>query len=159
MAVDRTQAPVFMPFLFGERCPGWKENRTGGFIDVKATHDEYALYYSILEGVLFNMRQCYDILVEVGGRPQEVLVSGGIVNSAPWMQMAADILQREVMVTGTTNESTVGGALVAIEAVGGSEAVKDYERGVTKRFQPRSGSVEVYGPRYERYMGLYRLLG
>ncbi|NMB46107.1 MAG: hypothetical protein GX998_06805, partial [Firmicutes bacterium] len=95
MAVDRTEAPVFMPFLFGERCPGWKENRTGGFVDVKATHGEYALYYSILEGVLFNMRQCYDILVEVGGRPQEVLVSGGIVNSAPWMQMAADILQRE----------------------------------------------------------------
>ncbi|QTQ14924.1 hypothetical protein HRQ91_10895 [Treponema parvum] len=27
--------PVFLPFLFGERCPGWNEKRTGGFLCVR----------------------------------------------------------------------------------------------------------------------------
>ena len=89
--------------------PRLNEQRPGGFVDVKAFHNKYDLYYSILEGILFTMRQCYDILVEVGG-PEEVLVSGGIVNSVPWMQMAADIFQRDLKVTATTNESTVGGS-------------------------------------------------
>ena len=156
--VDTARAPIFMPFLYGERCPGWMEHRTGGFVDVKASHGEYDLYYSVLEGILFNMRQCYDILVEVGGRPQEVLVSGGIVNSVPWMQMAADILQREVMVTGSTNDSTVGGALVALEAVGGCEQIKGYAPSIARRFQPQIDAAGLYGPRYHRYLELYKLL-
>ena len=156
--VRRAEAPIFMPFLFGERSPGWNEQRPGGFVDVKAFHNKYDLYYSILEGILFTMRQCYDILVEVGGRPEEVLVSGGIVNSVPWMQMAADIFQRDLKVTATTNESTVGGALVALEAAGGSQQVAGYEPGVVKSYEPEAVSVELYETRYQRYLELYRTL-
>ena len=86
------------------------------------------------------MRQCYDILVEVGGRPEEVLVSGGIVNSVPWMQIAADIFQRDLKVTATTNESTVGGALVAL----GLPAVASrcgIQPGVVKSYEPEAVSV------------------
>ncbi|NMB25271.1 MAG: hypothetical protein GX986_07050 [Firmicutes bacterium] len=157
--VDGLGAPMFMPFLYGERCPGWAEHRTGGFVDLKASHGEYDLYYSVLEGILFNMRQCYDILVDVGGIPKEVLVSGGIVNSSPWMQMAADILQREVMVTGSTNDSTVGGALVALEAVGGHEQVRGYRPPIARRFEPRADGIAIHDSRYARYLELYRLLG
>lgn len=157
--VDGMGAPMFMPFLYGERCPGWAEHRTGGFVDVKASHGAYDLYYSVLEGILFNMRQCYDILVDVGGLPKQVLVSGGIVNSAPWMQMAADILRREVMVTGSTNDSTVGGALVALEAVGGDEQVSDYRPPIARRFEPQAEGVAIHDSRYSRYLELYRLLG
>ncbi len=156
--VKRREAPIFMAFLFGERSPGWNEQRPGGFVDIKAFHGKYDLYYAILEGILFTMRQCYDILVEVGGWPEEVLVSGGIVNSTPWMQMAADVFQREIKVTATTNESTVGGALAALEAVGGSEQVAGYEPGVVKSFKPKAESAELYQPRYQRYLELYKTL-
>lgn len=156
--VKRQEAPIFMPFLFGERSPGWNERRTGGFVDVKAFHNKYDLYYAILEGILFTMRQCYDILVQVGGRPEEVLVSGGIVNSAPWMQMAADIFQREIKVTSSTNESTVGGALVALEAVGGTDAAAEYRPGVIKVYEPEPEAVKLYESRYQRYLELYKTL-
>lgn len=157
--VDRANAPIFLPFLFGERCPGWKENRLGGFVGVKGSHTRFDLYYSILEGVLFSMRQCYDILVEVGGRPDEILLSGGIVNSPPWLQMAADIFQREIKVTAETNQSTIGGALVAIEAVGGEEQVQSYQPKVERSLEPDAGVARVYEPRYEKYLELYNSLG
>ncbi len=168
--VDAARAPMFMPFLFGERCPGWNEQRSGGFVGLRASHTTYDMYYAVLEGVLFNMRQCYDILVEVGGRPERVLVSGGITNSEPWMQMAARIMRRELLVTGTANESTVGGALAALMAVGELDEATLARRQVpvTRRYEPEAGSVAgVAGggavaadlqQRYERYMELYAML-
>ena len=34
----RGDVPVFLPFLFGERCPGWCDSRRAGFYQVKASH-------------------------------------------------------------------------------------------------------------------------
>jgi gluconokinase len=158
--VDRATAPIFLPFVFGERCPGWNEDRTGGFVGVRASHDKFDLYYSILEGVLFGMRQCYDILVDVGGRPDRVVVSGGIVNSDLWMQMAADVFGRELDTTGVINDSTVGGALVALQAVGGSESrvLDRYIPQIARSLEPHDGAVQLSEERYERYLEIYRLL-
>lgn len=176
--VDVARAPIFMPFLFGERCPGWNEQRSGGFVVLRASHTTYDMYYAVLEGVLFNMRQCYDILVDVGGRPEQVLVSGGITNSEPWMQMAARIMRRELLVTGTANESTVGGALVALMAAGELDdaALARRRVPVTRRYEPGAGGVAGAAGggaavrsagagtaadmqrRYERYLELYALL-
>jgi len=153
--VDVETAPLFMPFLFGERCPGWREEREGAFHGVRASHDEFDLYHAVLEGVLFNMRQCYEILASVGGRPDRVLVSGGILNSDQWTQMAADIFGRELLASETTNSSTVGAALVALQAVTGGGQAEEYSPQITRSFIPRDNMSDVYGRRYGRYLELY----
>lgn len=160
-SVDRAEAPFFLPFVFGERCPGWSESRKGGFVQVKASHEKLDFYYAILEGIIFNMRQCYDILVELSGRPDQVVLSGGIVNSETWMQMAADIFARELVATGAAHDSAVGGALVALEAVGGPEVgiIGGYKPSVVKSVEPRADAVKLYEKRYSRYLELYQLLG
>jgi len=153
--VDVAGAPYFMPFLFGERCPGWREEREGGFCGVRASHDEFDLYHAVLEGVLFNMRQCYEILARVGGSPDQMLVSGGILNSDEWAQMASDIFGRELLATPTTNSSTVGAALVALQAVTGRGQAEEYIPQITRSFVPRDNMSEVYDRRYRRYLELY----
>ena len=35
--VQGERAPYFMPFIFGERCPGWQEEKTGGFYGVRGS--------------------------------------------------------------------------------------------------------------------------
>ena len=154
--VDVAGAPFFVPFLFGERCPGWREDREGGFCRVCASHDEFDLYHAVLEGVLFNMRQCYEILAGVGGKPDRVLVSGGILNSDRWAQMAADIFGRELLATGTTNSSTVGAALVALQAVTRGGQAEQYCPGIVRSLVPRDDMSEVYDWRYRRYLELYK---
>lgn len=149
------EAPYFLPFLFGERCPGWHEEKTGSFCKLKGSHSEFDLYYSILEGVLFNMYQCYLILVEIGGTPHDVLMSGGILNSPLWSQMAADIFQRELLATGAANDSTVGAALVALESCGGIDSVRDYQPDVTMVFTPRDDETRIYERRFRTYLDLY----
>src|SRR5690606_21243163 len=29
--IDRGEAPIFLPFLYGERCPGWEDESEGSF--------------------------------------------------------------------------------------------------------------------------------
>jgi len=154
-AVSVENAPYFLPFLFGERCPGWYEERTGTFYRVKGSHNEFNLYYSILEGVLFNMYQCYVILVDIGGIPDNVIMSGGILNSPLWRQMAADIFKRELLATGAANDSTVGAALIALEAVGGIDSVRNYRPDVAMRFTPQDDKLELYERRFRTYLELY----
>lgn len=156
--VNVPNAPFFMPFLFGERCPGWREDREGGFVGVRACHNEFDLYHAVLEGVLFNMRQCYEILAGVGGRPDRVLVSGGIMNSNEWAQMATDIFGRELFATGVANDSTVGAALVVLEAVTGGGQAEKYSPEVVRNLVPEDGAHDVYEQRYQRYLELYELL-
>src|SRR5690554_3580671 len=73
-------APFFLPFLFGERCPGWQDKRLGNFMDLKPDHGLGDLYFAILEGVLFNVYHCYQLLTEIGGVPEKIMISGGIID-------------------------------------------------------------------------------
>ena len=50
------------------------------------------IYYSVQEGVLFHIKQCFEELCHLVGKPEMIMVSGGIVNSNRWMQLLADIL-------------------------------------------------------------------
>lgn len=156
--VELGDAPFFIPFVFGERCPGWSEDRRGGFVGIRALHDEFDLYHAVLEGVLFNMRQCYEILEDVGGKPERILLSGGITNSKEWVRMAADIFGRELLTCGVSNDSTVGGSLVALQAVTGGNQAEVYRPEIASQIVPRHRECRLYRQRYERYLELYDLL-
>ena len=47
--------PIFLPFLFGERCPGWNDEWQGGFCNLLPQHGPADMYHSVQEGVLFNL--------------------------------------------------------------------------------------------------------
>lgn len=101
------------------------------------------------------MYQCYKILAEIGGTPGRILMSGGILNSPLWSQMAADIFEREILATGVANDSTVGAALIALESCGGIDSVEDYQPLQTMKFTPRDDKIEIYESRFRKYLDLY----
>ncbi|HBG44882.1 MAG TPA: hypothetical protein DDX03_10350 [Firmicutes bacterium] len=154
-AIKWEEAPYFLPFIYGERCPGWNESRRGGFVGVDATHDQAHLYYAVLEGILFNMYQCYLKLAEVGGVPAEIRVSGGILNSPFWLQMAADIFGKPMLTSGFANDSTVGAAIVALKAAGIIERIEDCLPEIRHTYQPRAEYHRRYQARFGHYLGYY----
>ena len=93
------EPPVFLPFLYGERCPGWRDDRLAGFVDVSGRHGPRDLYLALRMGILFSMLQCYGPLTAMVGEPRDILVSGGILNSPQWCRMLADILNHPVQLT------------------------------------------------------------
>ena len=154
---ERKPLPVFLPFLFGERCPGWQDSRQGGFVGIHPHHTVEDLYRGMQAGILFNLYQCFEILKGLAGRPEEILVSGGILNSPRWTQMLADIFGQEMACVPTLNASTMGAVILALHAAGAIDDVwsfrADYEHAT--RIQPRPEFQDYYGEQYRQYLNWY----
>ena len=147
--------PVFLPFLFGERCPGWRDDRKAAFFDVTPLHTRHDLYHSVLEGVLFNLCQCYAVLTEINGVPKKVKLSGGIVNSLYWSQMCSDIFGLEMEVDSSQHGSLMGAAVLGMEKLGVIGGISAFSVEARKKFRPNLKKAAMYREKYERYLHCY----
>lgn len=148
--------PTFLPFLYGERCPGWNDDKKGGFSYITGETSIGDCYYSVLEGILMNIRQCYEEVIKSTGRPAQIKVSGGILKSRLWTQMLADILQHEITCSDIDQASLLGGAILAFRSLKQDEAPIN-EFILSKDYQVNH-NVEMssfYNERYSQYLQAY----
>ena len=153
------EPPVFLPFLFGERCPGWRDDRMGAFAAVRPEHNVSDLYSAVQRGVLFGMYQCYLPLIAGMGEPERISLSGGILHSEAWTQMAADLFGRELEISANANASLSGAVLLGMHAAGLVEDVARYEFPSAqgrRRVTPRPERTAVLRGQYETYLEWYR---
>lgn len=156
--IDIKNLPVFLPFLFGERCPGWQDERQGGFHGVKASHGREELFMATLEGVLMNLRHCSDVLTKITGQPKNIHVSGGILRSQVWLQMLADIFGQTLACTDAEQASLLGGAalaMVSLKQTDDMNIMADYFK--QQYVYPHAQMKELYDGRYARYLEYYSL--
>lgn len=148
--------PVFLPFLFGERCPGWDSSRRGGFTQLRPEHTVYDMYRAVQEGVLFNLYQCYEILARSAGSPSEIMISGGILKSSKWLQMAADIFGCPLKVSKEQQQSLLGASVLAAWVQGAIDDIRDYKPETVRQITPDRSMSGVYRERFARYLEAYR---
>ncbi len=155
--IERSEAPYFLPFLYGERAPGWDEDRTATLAGLTAEHGPGAIYHAIQEGILFTLYDCYRrMLSHWNADPEEVVMSGGILNSERWTQMAADIFGTELSATGSTHDSTVGAAMLAEKAAGEFQFDKlNVDTDVVATPKTDTGLDSVYQKRFRTYQKYY----
>ena len=147
--------PVFLPFLFGERCPGWRDERQGGFVDVKGYHDAYDLYHAVQEGVLMNLYHCYRMLVKENGRPNRIMLSGGILSSATWTQMCADLFGEDMEIADLDQSSILGGAVLGLTVTGAIASPEDFEVRIERTVHPDEAKRGYYDDQFARYLDWY----
>lgn len=150
----RQDLPVFLPFIYGERCPGWNDDRKGAFDNLGSLQSVQDLYYSVQEGILFNLYQCYETLTEVHGEPRRIKLSGGILNSRRWTQMCADIFGKEMEIDIQAQSSLMGAVALAMDIAGEEAPVLNVAPASIVRPDPQR---EVfYTKRYEQYLEFYK---
>lgn len=149
--VNRRNLPFFMPYLYGERCPGWDESRRAGFWGLEPAHGPIALYHSVMEGILLAIRQCYDAVVQYCGEPRRIFVSGGILKDMNWLAMLAGILGRDISIDVWAQASLMGGALLALRYFGETEVQQREE----ERLYPREEDAALYQQRYAKFLAYY----
>jgi gluconokinase len=153
--IDKMRAPIFLPFLYGEQSPGWDDSRLGAYCDLSGENDVFDMYYGILEGVLFNLYHCYTFLSRLMEGPGEIRLSGGIVNSDYWVQMAADIFHIPIAVSTVEHGSMMGSLAIAKKVTGRMEKISDYTNEKNRVIQPDEKNGELYEARYVRYKQYY----
>lgn len=149
-------APLFLPFLVGERCPGWDDKKSAMFCEMRLNHDIYDLYYAVLEGVLFNLRQSYEITIPIIGRPPKFIsISGGIEESPLWLSMAASVFGLPVYTNGLMHASLLGTAYMGLKALGVIDSVKTIKPQIGASNLPDSGKRDFFAKRFAKYSRYY----
>jgi len=151
----QVDVPTFLPFHFGERCPGWNAHRRGGFVGLEPQHDGLALYQGVAQGVLFNLRQCFAELVQLNGQPDHIRLSGGVLASPFWTQMAADIMGATLDLSAQANQSSVGAIRLGLTAFGLDEEGPGLSSTPVGVVHPNPDMAAYYDQRYEAYLTAY----
>lgn len=152
------ELPVFLPFLFGERCPGWRDDRPAALPDLRETHSAPHLYYGVMQGVLFNLYQCYQILCGLSGVPDAIKLSGGILRSPVWVQMCCDIFAHDMDCPDLEQASMLGAAALALEVGGDLPSSQDFPQPpqVTVHYSPDAHAR--YEQAFQAYLQCYHSL-
>ncbi|MEG1835121.1 MAG: xylulokinase [Oscillospiraceae bacterium] len=104
---------MFLPYLMGERTPHLDPNCRGAFIGISASHDKINLYKAVLEGCCFSLKECYDIILNIGLEPRHIQVCGGGANSDLWLQILSDTLARTINKSENSESGARGVAMLA----------------------------------------------
>jgi len=150
---------IFLPYLGGERSPHMDYNATGLFFGLQHMHDKRHLCRAVMEGVTFALKDTENLIREIGIRSQTVVACGGGARSPLWLQMQADIFEKEVVVTETKEQASLGACIIAGIGAGiystAKEACDDLVRYKDKRYEPNPKNIDIYRHRYEIYRSLY----
>lgn len=108
-------APLFLPFLDGERTPMWDPDLQGAFLGLSAAHTAKDFLRGVAEGINYLAREVLVRAEEVIGTPvSHVCFSGGLARSPLLCQLKADVLNRDVVVPGNPETGLVGAAKVSL---------------------------------------------
>lgn len=167
MDQDAAQVPIgsrrllYLPYLMGERTPHLDPDCRGVFFGLSAIHTKQDLLRAVMEGVTLSLRDCYDILLEMGLSPEQMMACGGGGTSALWRQMLADLYGCEVATVSAKEGPALGVAILAGVGTGVFSSVEDACRrfiGTDRTCAPVAGHTAQYARLHEVYRGLYPAL-
>jgi xylulokinase len=155
-ATQRQQAPLFLPYLSGERTPHNNANAQGVFFGLTHEHGAAALGYAVLEGVGFALLDGWQALKAGGGAADSLALVGGGARSAWWAQMLASLLGTR-LVTGVGAEAggALGAARLAWLACGGGIGDVCRRPEVARVAEPDAAWAAQLMPRHARFQRLY----
>ncbi len=104
---------LFLPYLSGSRTPNMNPDARGVFFGLSIKHTYKDMTRSIMEGVVYNLKQSYDILVDMGISSDRLIASGGGANGRTWKQIQADVFNMPVYSTSSEEEACLGAAILA----------------------------------------------
>lgn len=159
-SVPGAEGLLFLPHLLGERAPRWNADAKGVFFGLTATTERKDILRSVMEGILMNLANCFEILKE--NTPiEELLLIGGSARSDVWQQAVADIYGVTVKVPRYIEEAnSMGAAVIAGVGSGIFEDFSAIEKFIEVRetVEMQAELHEVYEEIRGKYNALYETL-
>jgi xylulokinase len=155
--VALSRAPIFLPYLAGERTPHDDPGAQGVFFGMTPETNRAALAYSVIEGVAFGLADGMDALRAAGTQAKTLSLVGGGARSAFWGQLIADVLGVQLELhTGSEAGAALGAARLGQLACGKSEAEVCARPPVTRTYAPSREQGAALADRLARFRTLYQ---
>ncbi len=156
---QRARAPLFLPYLSGERTPHNHPQAQGVLFGLSAAHDAASVGYAVMEGVSFGLQDGWHSLQSPPGAVTGLSLVGGGARSALWAQHLASTLGLPLW---THHGGEAGGALGAARlawlAWGGSVDQVCLTPPVQATYVPDPAQAAALAERRQRWQRLYPLL-
>lgn len=152
---------VFLPFLCGERSPYMDAKAKGIFFGLELIHKREHMIRACMESVVYSFLDCMRVFEEIGIPMEDrIIASGGGARSPLWLQMQADILQKEIYTTKGREEACIGAAISAGVGCGIYSSLEEGCRAVVqmddKVYEPDRSNYETYIRNFEVYRKVYQ---
>ena len=148
---------LYMPYLMAERTPHLDPDCCGGFVGLSAMHTKPDMIRAVMEGVAYSLRDCCEVLKEMGVVSEDMAACGGGGSSPLWRSMLADIFGMKVKTVSSKEGPALGAAILAGVCAGiylsVQEACAEVVKTKTEKEPDLKNSAE-----YEKYYKIYRQL-
>ncbi|WP_157151177.1 xylulokinase [Brachyspira sp. SAP_772] len=153
---------IFLPYLSGERTPHMNSDASAMFLGLTLKHTKYHILKSIMEGVVYSLKDCFSILTDdMHFECDKLIASGGGSHSKLWLQIQADILDKEIYVSKTKEQAALGAAITAMVGSGVysgyREAIKELIKHDDKPIIPIKENVKIYSEYYQIFKEAYKV--
>ena len=148
-------APLFLPYLSGERTPHNDPQVRGAFVQLGHDSTPAQLGYAVLEGVAFALRDAMAAVTSTGAVIPHCMLVGGGARSQYWAQLLANVLGREMRTLHNSELSaSLGAAKLGFAALGDASLLTQ-GLPVNNIFQPDAAHSAALSIRYGRYRSLF----
>jgi xylulokinase len=159
-ARERADAPLFTPWMFGDRVPIDDKHVRGGFSRLSLDSGREDMARAIYEGVALNARWAMKDFDRLSGRAGVPLrLIGGGARSALWCQIFADVLQRPLeRIVEPESGGTRGSAMTAAVVAGWYPdlAAASVMTRTARVFQPDPALADFYAARFAAFTRYYK---
>ena len=150
---------IFLPYLTGERTPHMDPRARGAFFGLTLNHCSMEMVRAVMEGVVFALKDCLSVVLGLGVPLKRIVAAGGGARSDVWLQMQADVFERTVHRSASTEQACFGAALTAAIGAGAfsgfEEACRTAVRPSVKTFHPNEKNARAYRDMYDVFRALY----
>ena len=116
---------IYLPFLMGERTPHMDPLYRGAFLGLNAVHSQAHMLRAIMEGVVYCLADCNNMLKEQGIQVTSMRACGGGSRSIVYRKMLADLFECDIHTLGEEGGAAYGAAILAGVGTGPYPSVRE----------------------------------
>lgn len=150
---------VYLPYLSGERSPHMRTDLKGMFYGLALGHDDRHFVRAVMEGVTFSLKDALGLMEGMGITGEKIIAAGGGALDDVWLQMQADILDKEVYINRVGEQACLGACILSGIGTGIFENAEEACRRMVslqdKVYKPNAETRRIYQNNYEIYKTLY----
>jgi gluconokinase len=156
-APPSTTTPLVLPYLTGERAPGWVGHARAMVTGVGASTSADDLFRGTIEGIALTYARVAAELGPAAPDAARIMASGRVSNDLPqWLQVLADVLGRPVTHVTVKRSTLRGTALLALDVLAPDVPRAPLATGAT--LEPVEDRAAYYADRRSRFAEVYDAL-
>lgn len=152
---------LLLPYFQGRGTPDWNSGAVGCFDGLTLNTTRQDMARAVLEAIACEAKNNIELLEKYAGQAGRLFISGGLTSFAAFDQLQADVYQKELILSGNLEQTSLGGFLSAAVRLGlygdYREAAAAVKQGETSQvFYPDPSLAEIYARKCRRMEELYK---